>query len=133
VRAHHDIKIGYEWSALELELLAEDAPEVFSELAQLAREGRVTFYNGTYAQPHLQTLSAEANILQLEYGIDVYRRLTLPSPLTYAHQEASVHDQTPQLLVAFGLRYAALPGFFSTRSVNSQGGERRRVRARAGW
>lgn len=121
VRAHHDIKIGYEWSALELELLAEDAPEVFSELAQLAREGRVTFYNGTYAQPHLQTLSAEANILQLEYGIDVYRRLTLPSPLTYAHQEASVHDQTPQLLVAFGLRYAALPGFFSTLSWLDEG------------
>ena len=52
------LKLGYEWSAVELELLANDLPVVFQKLRRYAAEGRVCFYNGTYAQPHLQTLSA---------------------------------------------------------------------------
>jgi hypothetical protein len=108
------LKVGFEWSALELEQLAADAPAVFAEMCALAREGRLAFYNGTYAQPHLQTLSSEANLRQFEHGLRVYRELCGQPVRVYAHQEASVHDQLPQLLRAFGLQYAVVPAFAST-------------------
>ena len=31
------------------------------EMITLAEEGRTSFYNGTFSQPHLQILSNEAN------------------------------------------------------------------------
>lgn len=115
LRRYPSLKIGYEWSGLELELLAEDGPDVFREMCALAGEGRIAFYNGTYAQPHLQTLSAEANLRQFEFGMRVYRELCGGRLVqVYAHQEASVHDQVPQLLHAFGIRYAVVPEFCST-------------------
>jgi hypothetical protein len=113
LRQYPQLKIGYEWSGLELELLSQDAPDIFKEMCALAREGRVAFYNGTYAQPHLQTLSSEANYRQFEVGARVYRELCEQQVLTYAHQEASVHDQVPQLLDAFGIRFGILPSFWS--------------------
>jgi hypothetical protein len=97
-----------------LELLAAEAPDVLSDMRALAKEGRVAFYNGTYAQPHLQILSPEANIRQFEYGAEVYRELCDYSVVTYAHQETSIHDQSPQLMSTFGIRYSALPHFPAT-------------------
>ena len=115
LREYPDLKIGYEWSGLELELLAQDNPAVFSEMCALAREGRLAFYNGTYSQPHLQILSSEANYRQFEFGMRVYRELCEGHPVrVYAHQEASVHDQLPQLLRAFGIEYGTVPSFSST-------------------
>lgn len=114
LREHPQLKIGFEWSGLELELLARDAPNVFSEMCELAHAGRVAFYNGTYSQPHLQVQSAEANVRQFEYGAKVYRELCNYDVLTYAHQETSIHDQLPQLLNAFNIQYSALPQFPST-------------------
>ena len=108
------LMLGYEWSGVELELLAVDLPEVFEKLRRYADEGRVSFYNGTYAQPHLQTLSAESNLRQFEFGRRVYQELGLRPVNVYAHQEASVHDQVPQLLHAFGIPFAAVPGFLAT-------------------
>ena len=109
-----DCKFGYEWSAYELELLAEEFPDVFGKMMDLARSGRTALYNGTYSQPHLQTLSSESCWRQFEYGIRAYRRMYGSAPRVYAHQEASVHDQVPQLLSAFGITYAGTPGFSST-------------------
>jgi hypothetical protein len=114
LRRHPHLQLGYEWSGLELEQLAEDAPDVIAELRALAAEGRVAFYNGTYAQPHLQVLSSEANYRQFEHGARVYRDLLGWQVGTYAHQEASVHDQLPQLLRAFGIRFAVVPRFATT-------------------
>lgn len=111
VSAHREVKIGYEWSGVELEMLGRDAPDLIKELQELGEQGQVAFYNGTYAQPHLQILTAEANVRQFEQGMEVYKRLGLRPPVTYAHQESSMHDQVPQLLAAFGLRFANLPGF----------------------
>ena len=37
-------------------------------MRRYAKEGRIHFYNGTYAQPHLQILSAESNLRQFEFG-----------------------------------------------------------------
>lgn len=114
LRAHPELKLGYEWSGLELEQLAADAPDVLVELRALAADGRIAFYNGTYAQPHLQTLSSEANLRQFEHGARALHELCGWQVRTYAHQEASVHDQLPQLLRAFGFRFAVVPRFAST-------------------
>lgn len=56
-RKFPQVKFGYEWSGLELEQLKEDAPDVFNEMMDLVKSGQSTFYNGTYSQPHLQTLT----------------------------------------------------------------------------
>ena len=50
IRKYSHLKIGFEWSGLEVEMLAEEAPDVFAEMRAPAKEGRVA-YNGTYAQP----------------------------------------------------------------------------------
>src|SRR5262245_17882954 len=97
LRQHPQIKIGFEWSGLELELLSRDAPEVLDEMLALAGQGQITFYNGTYSQPHLQTLSAEANYRQFDFGRRVYRDLCHHPVQVYAHQETSFNEQTPQL------------------------------------
>jgi alpha-mannosidase len=114
LRRHRQLRLGYEWSGLELEQLAEDDPGALAELRALAASGSVAFYNGTYAQPHLQVLSSEANYRQFELGARVYRDLLGWQVGTYAHQEASVHDQVPQLLRAFGIRFAVMPRFSTT-------------------
>lgn len=107
------LKLGYEWSGVELELLAQDAPDVIQSIRAYARNGRIRFYNGTYAQPHLQILSSESNLRQFKFGQRVYRELGLEAVTVYAHQEASVHDQVPQLLSAFNLSLAVVPGFLT--------------------
>lgn len=123
LRKYPQVKIGYEWSGLELELLKQDAPEVFAEMMDLAHNGQTTFYNGTYSQPHLQTLSSEANYRQFEWGARVYRELCDNWQVkAYAHQESSVNEQTPQLLKAFGIKFGVLPHFSSTMTF-IDGGE----------
>jgi len=107
------LKLGYEWSGIELMLLAQDAPDVLQSIRTYVREGRVQFYNGTYAQPHLQILSSESNLRQFQFGKRVYQELGLETVKVYAHQEASVHDQVPQLLRAFDIPYAVVPGFLT--------------------
>ena len=115
LRQYPKLKIGYEWSGLELELLHQDAPDVFQEMLDLVKAGQTTFYNGTYSQPHLQTLSSEANFRQFEWGARVYRELCDGQQVqVYAHQESSVNEQTPQLLQAFGIRFGVMPHFSST-------------------
>ena len=121
LRRHPHVKMGFEWSGLEIEQLAQDAPDVLADMLALARRGQIAFYNGTYSQPHLQTLSAEANYRQFEFGARVYRELCGHPVLTYAHQETSFNEQTPQLLRAFGIRYAVLPHFIATLVI--EGGE----------
>lgn len=121
VRSNERLKVGFEWSGVELEMLAEDAPDVLREMCALAGEGKVAFYNGAYAQPHAQILSSEANYRQLEFGRRVYQELCRFPVRTYCHQETSVHDQMPQLLNAFGIRFATLPWFFSTLAWLDEG------------
>ncbi len=117
------VKIGYEWSGLELEQLKDDAPEVLEAMVERVVAGQSTFYNGTYAQPHLQTLSSEANYRQFEWGTRVYRQICPDHPVqVYAHQETSVNEQTPQLLKAFGINFATLPHSSATLVV-LDGGE----------
>jgi hypothetical protein len=122
-RIFPQVKFGYEWSGVELEQLKEDAPDVFNEMLDLVKSGQSTFYNGTYSQPHLQTLSSEANYRQFEWGSRVYRQLcNNHQVIAYAHQESSINDQTPQLLKAFGITYGVIPRFYSNLAL-IDGGE----------
>jgi alpha-mannosidase len=122
-RKFPQVKFGYEWSGLELEQLKEDAPDVFEEMLDLVKSGQSTFYNGTYSQPHLQTLSSEANYRQFEWGSRIYRQLCKNHQvIAYAHQESSINDQTPQLLKAFGITYGVIPRFYSNLAL-LDGGE----------
>ena len=122
-RKFPQVKIGYEWSGLELEQLKEDAPDLFDEMLDLVKSGQSTFYNGTYSQPHLQTLSSEANYRQFEWGSRVYHQLCHNHQvIAYAHQESSINDQTPQLLKAFGITYGVIPRFYSNLAL-IDGGE----------
>ena len=44
-----------------------------ARMRKLTDQGRVSFVNGTYSQPHLQILSMESAIRQFEYGMQVDR------------------------------------------------------------
>lgn len=121
IKKYPQVKVGFEWSGLELELLANDAPEVFAEMCSVAKAGGIDFYNGTYSQPHLQTLSSEACYRQFEVGTRVYNELCGKPVQTYAHQEASVNDQVPQLMKAFGLKFGVVPRFSSTLAWLDEG------------
>src|SRR6185436_8981347 len=55
------------------------------------------------------------------FGARVYRDLCGQAVRTYAHQETSLNEQTPQLLKAFGIRQAVLPDFITTLVL--EGGE----------
>ena len=121
LRKYPQLRLGYEWSAYELELLYLDAPDVFDEMMEMVRSGRCTLYNGTYSQPHLQILSSESNFRQFDVATKVYRELCHHQVKTYAHQECSLNEQTPQLLNAFGIKTMPLPYFISTLVV--EGGE----------
>ena len=121
LRRYPNLRLGYEWSTAELELLAQNGPDILAEMRALAQAGRVSFYNGTYAQPHLQTLSAEANYRQFEWGLRRQRELCGCEVRVYQHQETSVHDQVPQLLRAFGIDLATLPAFPTMLALLDEG------------
>ena len=84
VATHPTLRLGFEWSGAQLDLLAEDDPNVLARIRALAVEGRLGFYNGTYAQPHLQVLSAEANYRQFELGAEAYQARLGVAVRTYA-------------------------------------------------
>ena len=90
-------------------------------MLHLVKSGKCSLYNGTYSQPHLQTLSSEANYRQFEFGQKIYRELCDYQVTTYAHQECSLNEQTPQLLKAFGIQNMPLPRFIGT--IVMEGGE----------
>ena len=109
-----DLRAGFDVSGVELERLAGRRPDLVARMRALVREGRLGFYNGTWSQPHLQLFGAESNVRQLERGVATFARLVGAAVRVHAAQEADAHEQLPQLLGAFGLRFAVPPGFFST-------------------
>jgi hypothetical protein len=103
---HPSLKINYDFSAVELEDLFEKYPQLGDRIREFIQMGQLGFVNGTYSQPHMQTLSLEANIRQLQVGLKVIENLTGYRVRTHAMQEPDYSDQTVQLLRAFGFKYA---------------------------
>ena len=112
--AHPEVRFGFEFSAMELEDMAKRAPDVIEHLKRLRREGRMCFVNGTYSQPHLQIFGSESNYRQFKIGTETIRKIVGQRVTAYAAQEPGLNEQTPQLLRAFGYKYAQVPGFSFT-------------------
>lgn len=106
------LKFNYDISGVELEGLAERAPDVIERLRHFVRIGRVGFVNGSYAQAHLHSFGAESNLRQMFEGLDAIKRIAGVKVTSYAHQEPAIHDQMPQILRSLGYRFAVTPGFF---------------------
>ncbi len=109
-----DLRAGFDISGVELERLAARRPDLVARMRELADAGRLGFYNGTWSQPHLHLFGAESNVRQLERGAAAFRTHLGREVRVHAAQEADAHEQLPQLLRAFGFRFAVPPGFFST-------------------
>jgi len=112
--AHPDVRFGFDFSAMELEDMAKRAPDVIDHLKRLRQEGRTCFVNGTYSQPHLQIFGSESNYRQFKIGTDTIRKVVGHRVTAYAAQEPGLNEQTPQLLRAFGYKFAQVPGFSFT-------------------
>ncbi|MCL5074489.1 MAG: hypothetical protein M1136_02395 [Chloroflexi bacterium] len=106
------LKFNYDFSGVELENLAEHAPDLIERLRHFVQVGRVGFVNGSYAQAHLHGLGSESNLRQMTEGLAAIERIVGVRVRSYAHQEPAIHDQMPQILRALGYRFAVTPGFF---------------------
>jgi hypothetical protein len=104
-------KLNYEWSACELESLAQRFPDVICLMRRACRRGQLDFVGGEYSQPHASTLTSESGWRQYEEGLDVFRRLLGKRMTVHATQECHLQPQQPQLLRHFGFRYLVLPAF----------------------
>ncbi|MDH7600913.1 MAG: hypothetical protein QHI38_02060 [Armatimonadota bacterium] len=112
------IHINFDFSGVELEDAARRQPDIAARLRRLVSEGRISFVNGTYSQPHLHILSLESTIRQFEYGLKVIEDVTGYRVTCYASQEPGFSQMLPQILCAFGYESATTPGFpFGLRIV----------------
>jgi len=109
-----ELKLNYQWSAVELESMCRRFPDVYAWMKRLYKQGKLDFLDGTYSQAHLQVLSSESNWRQFEFGHEIYEKLFDKKVDTYARQETGLHLQLPQLLKIFGYKYATLPAFVAT-------------------
>ena len=101
--------LSFEFSGMELEALAERDPECANRMRILARQGKISFVNGTYAQPHLQILESESVFRQFEVGLAAIERLVGHRVNTYVAGEPGIVEQLPQILRSFDYRFALLP------------------------
>jgi len=111
LKQYPQLKINFDFSAIEIKRLASRAPEVIEAMRNLVTEGRIGFVNGTYSQPHLQNFGSESNWRQFELGLKTIEELVGYKVDTYAAQEVGLNEQLPQILSYFGYKFAALPGF----------------------
>jgi hypothetical protein len=109
-----NLKLNYQWSALEVEHMCLNFPDVYERMKNLYASGSLDFLDGTYSQAHLQSLTSESNWRQFEYGHEIYMKLFDKKMDVYARQETGLHQQLPQLLNHFEYKFAAAPAFVAT-------------------
>jgi len=107
-----DLKINYQFSGVEMEDMARNFPEVIEEIRKWVKKGKVGFIGGTYSQPHLHVFGSESNVRQFEYGLEVFKKIFGYRIIVYARQETGLHQQLPQILNAFGYKFAVVPAFY---------------------
>ena len=112
-----ELKLNYQWSAVELQSMVENFPDVYARMKELYKNGSLDFLDGTYSQAHLQVLGSESNWRQFEYGLQIYKDLFDKKIDVYARQETGLHLQLPQLLRKFGYNFAALPAFIANVEI----------------
>jgi len=117
LQKYSDLKLNYEFSAVELQSLAQGFPEVALEIRRMYKKGSLDFLNGSFSQAHLQTFSSESNWRQFEMGLDIFQRLFGKKVRVYAAQETGLHPQLPQILKHFDYEMLAVPSFPWTMEV----------------
>ncbi len=108
-----DLRLNYEFSGVELEMLAEVAPDTIATMREMVDQGRLAFVGGDYSQPHGHLYSGELNFRQLEFGLRVFGELVGYRVTCAFHQETCTHDQMPQLLRGLGFESAVAPDSFT--------------------
>jgi alpha-mannosidase len=106
-----ELKINFDTSGVELEDMAARYPDVIEKMRGAVKDGRLSFLNGTYSQPHLQNFGLESLLRQFDYGLEVYQRLFKYPVNTYAAQEVGITEQMPQVLIAHRFKFAVVPHF----------------------
>lgn len=104
-------KVCFETSILETMMVLDEYPEIKNDFIELVKNKKISFVGGTYAQSHTHTLTSESNYRQLQEGLKGYKNLFGVKIKLYAVQEPGHHEQMPQLLKCFGLKFATLPAF----------------------
>lgn len=111
LKNHKFAKVCFETSILETLFVLDEYPEIKNEFLSLLKDKKISFVGGTYGQAHLQTLTSESNFRQFEEGLKKYKELFNADVKLYAVQEPGHHEQMPQLLNAFDIKYSSLPAF----------------------
>jgi hypothetical protein len=111
LRDHEFARVCFETSVLETMFVLDNYPEIKKEFIELIKNKKLSFVGGTYGQVHTQTLTSESNFKQFEMGLKKYKELFDIDISLYAVQEPGHHEQMPQLLKAFGIKFATLPAF----------------------
>ncbi|MCX7018566.1 MAG: hypothetical protein WCK47_04735 [bacterium] len=106
-----DLFINYEFSGVEIDMMARDFPDLIASMRQRFREGKLDFIGGTFSQPHMQIIGSESNWRQFELGLGVFKKLFGKDVKVHFLQETGFHQQMPQILRQFGFEFTALPPF----------------------
>jgi hypothetical protein len=116
LEANPKVGLNYDFSAGELEDMQATYPDLAKRIKAAVERGQLGIINGTYSQPHLQTLSLEASVRQFQFGTRSILERFGYRVRNYAMQEPGYTDQTPQILRAFGYQYFHR-GAFITRQT----------------
>lgn len=108
---HNTLKLNYQFSAVELESMVNNFPEMKPLITEAYHRKKLDFIGGTYSQPHSQVIGSESNWRQIEYGLAVYKKLLNKEVKTYFRQETGLHVQLPQILKQFGYEMMVVPPF----------------------
>jgi hypothetical protein len=120
VESNPKVGLNYDFSAGELEDMKALYPDLAKRIKAAVERGQLGIVNGTYSQPHLQTLSLESSVRQFQFGTKSILDNFGYRVRTYAMQEPGYTDQTPQILKAFGYQYFHR-GFFINRQAPMPG------------
>ena len=105
------LRIDFEISGRELEDVAKCDPALIIRMKEYVKAGKLGFVGGDYSQSHCHVYGSESSLRQIQYGIDVFRKLLGYEIDIFFHQETGLHDQLPQLLNAYGYSIAVPPRF----------------------
>jgi len=100
--AHEGFKIGLEFNGWTLEKIAEISPEFIEEVRNLEKDGKVELIASSYTQAIFPLIPYNVNRKNLEFGIEVFRKLFGKVPRVFLLNEMVYSAGTVKLLKEFG-------------------------------
>ncbi|SCB98613.1 alpha-mannosidase [Chitinophaga costaii] len=113
LQAHPAWKINLELEPVTWDAVQRREPEAYAVFKQtMSREaanGRIEYVNPSYGQSYLYTGSGESMIRQFSYGMQkIKAHFPEATFTTYSSEEPCFTSALPQVLLSFGIHYAAL-------------------------